>query len=156
MVSCPNYLFETIAWVAIAGMTRSLAAVLFLVVATAQMYLWALKKHRQYQREFPEYPKTRKAIFPFVVAALISMEQIEQAVRCALDPESTPDVKAQVKKSPDGWQVCLQLFTKVPERGSETRLFALQAIEAMIADAGTRGDASGAAAKLDTARKILL
>ncbi|KAJ2309872.1 3-oxo-5a-steroid 4- dehydrogenase, partial [Coemansia sp. RSA 2702] len=67
MVSCPNYLFETIAWVAIAGMTRSLAAVLFLVVATAQMYLWALKKHRQYQREFPEYPKTRKAIFPFVV-----------------------------------------------------------------------------------------
>ncbi|KAJ2632791.1 pre-tRNA nuclear export protein [Coemansia sp. RSA 1290] len=91
------------------------------------------------------------------------MEQIEQAVRCALDPESTPEVKTQatqycdqVKGSSDGWQVCLQLFTKVPSRGPETRFFALQVIEAMIADAGIRGDANGAAAKLETTRKVLL
>ncbi|KAJ2659487.1 pre-tRNA nuclear export protein [Coemansia sp. RSA 1199] len=91
------------------------------------------------------------------------MEQIEEAVRCALDPESPHDVKAQatqycdqVKQSPEGWQVCLQLFTKVPERRSETRLFALQVVEAMIADTGVRGSANGAADKLETTRKVLL
>ncbi|KAJ2874362.1 3-oxo-5a-steroid 4- dehydrogenase [Coemansia aciculifera] len=67
LVSCPNYLFETIAWVAVAAMTRSLASVLFLVVSTGQMYLWAVKKHKQYKREFADYPKSRKAVIPFVL-----------------------------------------------------------------------------------------
>ncbi|KAI9506747.1 3-oxo-5-alpha-steroid 4-dehydrogenase-domain-containing protein [Coemansia spiralis] len=66
MVSCPNYLFETLAWVSVAAMTRNLAAVLFLVVSTAQMYIWAIKKHKQYRREFPDYPKSRKAMFPLI------------------------------------------------------------------------------------------
>ncbi|KAJ2534605.1 3-oxo-5a-steroid 4- dehydrogenase [Coemansia sp. RSA 1933] len=66
MVSCPNYLFETIAWVSITLLTRSMASVLFLVVSTAQMYVWAIKKHKQYRREFPDYPKSRKAMFPLV------------------------------------------------------------------------------------------
>ncbi|KAJ2354549.1 pre-tRNA nuclear export protein [Coemansia sp. RSA 2618] len=44
----------------------------------------------------------------------------------------------------------------MPERGPETRLFALQAIEAMIADAGVRGNTSGAAEKLETTRTVLL
>ncbi|KAJ2890964.1 3-oxo-5a-steroid 4- dehydrogenase [Coemansia aciculifera] len=67
LVSCPNYLFETIAWVVIAAMTRSLASVLFLVVSTGQMYLWAVKKHKQYKREFADYPKSRKAMIPFIL-----------------------------------------------------------------------------------------
>ncbi|KAJ1735518.1 3-oxo-5a-steroid 4- dehydrogenase [Coemansia biformis] len=66
LVSFPNYTFEIIAWAAVAGMTRSVAALLFLVVASAQMYLWATKKHAQYKREFPDYPRARKAIFPFI------------------------------------------------------------------------------------------
>jgi very-long-chain enoyl-CoA reductase len=28
---------------------------------------WALKKHKQYKKEFPEYPKGRKAMFPFII-----------------------------------------------------------------------------------------
>ncbi|KAJ1735517.1 pre-tRNA nuclear export protein [Coemansia biformis] len=91
------------------------------------------------------------------------MEQVEDAVRCALDPESAPDVKAQateycerVKKSPSGWQVCLELFTKVPERRPEARLFALQVIEAAVVDAGVRGGASGAPERLETIRTVLL
>ncbi|KAJ2709685.1 3-oxo-5a-steroid 4- dehydrogenase [Coemansia spiralis] len=67
LVSFPNYLFEIIAWTAVAAMTRSLAAVLFLAVAAGQMYLWATKKHAQYKREFPDYPKARKALVPFIV-----------------------------------------------------------------------------------------
>ncbi|KAJ2577220.1 3-oxo-5a-steroid 4- dehydrogenase [Coemansia sp. RSA 1807] len=66
MVSCPNYLFEIIVWVVIMAMTRNLSAVLFVVVSSVQMYFWALKKHKQYRREFPDYPKSRRAIFPFI------------------------------------------------------------------------------------------
>ncbi|KAJ2783665.1 pre-tRNA nuclear export protein [Coemansia javaensis] len=91
------------------------------------------------------------------------MEQVVEAVRCALDPESAPDVKAQatqyceqVKRSPDGWRLCLELFTGAPERAPEVRLFALQAVEAMIGDAGVRGAAPGAAERLGTVRKVLL
>ncbi|KAJ1848707.1 3-oxo-5a-steroid 4- dehydrogenase [Coemansia sp. RSA 2703] len=66
IVSCPNYLFETIAWVSIAAMTRSFAALFFLIVSTGQMYIWAIKKHKQYKREFPDYPKSRKSMIPFI------------------------------------------------------------------------------------------
>ncbi|KAJ1771113.1 pre-tRNA nuclear export protein [Coemansia sp. RSA 1813] len=91
------------------------------------------------------------------------MEQIEEAVRCALDPSSAQDIKTQatqycerVKASPDGWQVCLELFTTTPQRAPEARLFALQVVETMIASAGARGDANGAAPKLEVVRKTLL
>ncbi|KAJ2160219.1 pre-tRNA nuclear export protein [Coemansia sp. RSA 552] len=91
------------------------------------------------------------------------MEQIEEAVRCALDPGGSQELKAQateycdqVKRSPDGWHVCLELFTKTPARAPEARLFALQTIEAMVLDAGIRGDANGAGARLETTRKALL
>ncbi|KAF7730156.1 pre-tRNA nuclear export protein [Apophysomyces ossiformis] len=50
------------------------------------------------------------------------MEQIEQAVLYALGPHVEPNLKAQanayceqVKNSPDGWQICLQLFMKEPK-----------------------------------------
>ncbi|KAJ2755417.1 pre-tRNA nuclear export protein, partial [Coemansia nantahalensis] len=85
------------------------------------------------------------------------MEQVEEAVRCALDPESPPEVKTQateyceqVKRSPHGWRVCLELFTAAPERGPEARLFALQAIEAAVAGA------DGAPETLETIRAVLL
>ncbi|KAJ2848580.1 3-oxo-5a-steroid 4- dehydrogenase [Coemansia brasiliensis] len=67
LVSFPNYFFEIVAWTALTCMTRSLAALLFLVVATLQMYLWAVKKHKQYKCEFPDYPKSRKALLPFIL-----------------------------------------------------------------------------------------
>ncbi|SBT77240.1 3-oxo-5-alpha-steroid 4-dehydrogenase, putative [Plasmodium ovale] len=37
------------------------------VVAITQMAIWALKKHSNYKKEFPNYPKNRKAIFPFIL-----------------------------------------------------------------------------------------
>ena len=40
---------------------------MFLIAAVGQMFLWALKKHRQYRKEFgAEYPRGRKAMFPFI------------------------------------------------------------------------------------------
>ncbi|KAJ1953948.1 pre-tRNA nuclear export protein [Linderina pennispora] len=91
------------------------------------------------------------------------MEQIEEAVRCALDPTSDPAVQAQameyceqVKSSADGWQMCLQLFTKTPASSPEARLFALQAIESMIVGVGISASTSEAAANLSAVRQSLL
>jgi len=67
-LSCPNYFFETVGWVVISVMTGSLASWLFTVVAFVQMALWALKKHRNYKKEFGKsYPRGRKAIVPFIL-----------------------------------------------------------------------------------------
>jgi very-long-chain enoyl-CoA reductase len=54
LVTCPNYMFETIAWLGIWAVNRSLSTVVFLVLAVAQMASWALKKERRYRKEFPE------------------------------------------------------------------------------------------------------
>ena len=43
------------------------SAWLFLAVSTYQMVVWAVKKHRNYKKEFgKEYPRGRKAMFPFI------------------------------------------------------------------------------------------
>ncbi|KAJ2621723.1 pre-tRNA nuclear export protein, partial [Coemansia sp. RSA 1694] len=91
------------------------------------------------------------------------MEQIVEAVRCALDPLTSQSVKTEatqycesVKTSSDGWHACLELFTTTPEKTPESRLFALQVIDAMIIGAGIRGGESGAAAKLGATRSALL
>ncbi|ETS61793.1 hypothetical protein PaG_03892 [Moesziomyces aphidis] len=66
LVSCPNYFFEFVAWAAFTVLTLNPASALFAAVSTAQMYVWAIKKHRNYKKEFgKEYPK-RKAMFPFI------------------------------------------------------------------------------------------
>ncbi|SAL94983.1 hypothetical protein, partial, partial [Absidia glauca] len=64
------------------------------------------------------------------------MDQIEQAVICALDPHVDPNLKAQanayceqIKNSIDGWQLCLQLFIKEPKVVAQARFFALQVLE---------------------------
>lgn len=31
------------------------------------MTVWALGKHKAYKKEFPQYPKNRKAIIPFIL-----------------------------------------------------------------------------------------
>ncbi|KAK9324114.1 3-oxo-5-alpha-steroid 4-dehydrogenase-domain-containing protein [Lipomyces orientalis] len=67
LVSCPNYFFEACAWLAVALLTRSWTATLFLIVSTVTMFLWSLKKEAQYKKEFgSKYPKNRKAMFPYI------------------------------------------------------------------------------------------
>ncbi|KDQ24915.1 hypothetical protein PLEOSDRAFT_1047157 [Pleurotus ostreatus PC15] len=67
LVSCPNYLFETVGWLVICVMTNSIAAWLFFVISTGQMAIWAAKKHRNYKKEFgKDYPRGRKAMIPFI------------------------------------------------------------------------------------------
>ncbi|KIY43800.1 hypothetical protein FISHEDRAFT_51865 [Fistulina hepatica ATCC 64428] len=68
LVSCPNYFFEIIAWCVICTMTGgSLASILFIVVGTVQMGIWAVKKHQSYKKEFGKnYPANRKVMIPFI------------------------------------------------------------------------------------------
>lgn len=66
-VSCPNYTYEIAAWLSFSVMTQALPALLFTASGGGQMILWALGKHRNYRKEFANYPRQRKAIIPFVI-----------------------------------------------------------------------------------------
>ncbi|KAH8392995.1 hypothetical protein KR215_007165 [Drosophila sulfurigaster] len=66
-VSCPNYTYEIGAWVSFSAMTSCLPAYLFALAGAFQMTVWALAKHRNYRKEFKDYPRGRRAIFPFVL-----------------------------------------------------------------------------------------
>ncbi|RKP06463.1 3-oxo-5-alpha-steroid 4-dehydrogenase-domain-containing protein [Thamnocephalis sphaerospora] len=66
LVSCPNYTFELVAWAAFSLLTGSWAAWFFFVVSFGQIYQWAVKKHKAYKREFPDYPRNRTALIPFL------------------------------------------------------------------------------------------
>jgi very-long-chain enoyl-CoA reductase len=65
LVTCPNYMFEMIAWTGVLLVTRSSATVLFMVVGFVQMHIWALKKEKALRTEFPkEYRKKKYQIIP--------------------------------------------------------------------------------------------
>lgn len=85
-MSCPNYFFEIIGWATIAIMTGSIIGVslallipacvlelfrqawVFTTLGVGIMSIWALKKHRNYKKEFGNaYPRGRKAIIPFIL-----------------------------------------------------------------------------------------
>ncbi|KAL4441371.1 hypothetical protein ABPG74_013666 [Tetrahymena malaccensis] len=67
-VSCANYLWETLAWVAFSGFSRCYTSYFFTAVSFYQMFVWALGKQRRYKKEFgKEFPRGRKAIIPFVI-----------------------------------------------------------------------------------------
>lgn len=66
-VSCPNYFYEFMAWGSFTLMTQCIPAGLFAMAGMYQMTVWAIAKHRNYKKEFSNYPKNRKAIIPFIL-----------------------------------------------------------------------------------------
>lgn len=67
LVSCPNYLGECVQWGGWALLTRSLAGLAFFVFTAANLVPRALAHHRWYRRSFPNYPRARRAIVPYVL-----------------------------------------------------------------------------------------
>uniref|UniRef100_A0A0N4ZZ50 S5A_REDUCTASE domain-containing protein n=1 Tax=Parastrongyloides trichosuri TaxID=131310 RepID=A0A0N4ZZ50_PARTI len=65
-VSCPNYTYEVLAWFSFTIMTQSFSSLLFTTAGFFQMSIWAIQKHHNYIKEFPDYPKERKSIIPFI------------------------------------------------------------------------------------------
>jgi very-long-chain enoyl-CoA reductase len=64
-VTCPNYLFETIAWAGILLINRSWTTYVFIGVAVAQMAAWAKKKEERYRKELGgKYQKKKYAMLP--------------------------------------------------------------------------------------------
>merc|ERR1711892_104715 len=66
LVSCPNYTYEICAWISFSIMTSCLPVGLFTLAGAYQMILWAQGKHKNYRKEFKDYPR-RKAIIPFLL-----------------------------------------------------------------------------------------
>ncbi len=65
-VSSPNYLGEIIEWIGWSILTWSYAGVLFALFTFANLAPRAISHHKWYKKNFPGYPKERKAIIPFL------------------------------------------------------------------------------------------
>ncbi|KAH9826944.1 steroid alpha reductase family protein [Teratosphaeria destructans] len=64
-VTCPNYLFETIAWVGILLINLSWTTAVFAAIAVGQMALWARKKESRYRKELGgQYKKKKFSMIP--------------------------------------------------------------------------------------------
>ncbi|VDO83476.1 unnamed protein product, partial [Soboliphyme baturini] len=67
LVCCPNYTYEVLAWLSFSVMTQCLPALIFTLAGGYQMTVWAIGKRRAYLKEFPNFPRNRKAIFPYLL-----------------------------------------------------------------------------------------
>lgn len=65
-VSCPNLLGEIIEWAGFAIMMWCLPGLAFFTWTFANLVPRAFAHHRWYLKTFADYPKDRKAIFPFL------------------------------------------------------------------------------------------
>ena len=66
LVSCPNYLGEILAWCGWALLTFSLPGLAFAIWTAANLVPRARTHHRWYREKFPDYPRERRAIVPFL------------------------------------------------------------------------------------------
>ena len=66
LVTCPNYMFESLAWIGVFLASQfSWSVLLFIVVSVGQMMPWAKKKERRYRQEFGDkYKKKRFVMLP--------------------------------------------------------------------------------------------
>lgn len=67
LVASPNYLGEIVEWTGFAILTASPAAAVFAFWTAANLVPRAFAHLRWYRRTFPEYPRRRRALLPFVL-----------------------------------------------------------------------------------------
>lgn len=66
-MTCPNYMFETLAWTGILLVSQSWATAVFVAVAVGQMAVWARKKEARYRKELgAKYAKKKFVMIPGV------------------------------------------------------------------------------------------
>jgi 3-oxo-5-alpha-steroid 4-dehydrogenase 1 len=66
-VSCPNYLGEIVEWSGFALATWSPGGLIFAVWTAANLLPRAIRHHRWYREKFADYPRSRRAVVPFVL-----------------------------------------------------------------------------------------
>lgn len=64
LVSCPNYLGELVEWLGFALASWSLAGLAFAIYTAANLVPRAWANHQWYLKQFPDYPKSRRALLP--------------------------------------------------------------------------------------------
>ena len=66
LVTCPNYMFESLAWIGVSLVSQfNWSVLLFIAVSVGQMMPWAKKKERRYRQEFGDkYKRKRYAMLP--------------------------------------------------------------------------------------------
>jgi very-long-chain enoyl-CoA reductase len=67
LVSCANYFWEFMSWVFFSLFVNHWSFYVFTLCGFLIMRNWALKKHRDYHKKFPDYPKKRKAFIPYLI-----------------------------------------------------------------------------------------
>ena len=65
-VSCPNYSGELVEWLGWALLTWSPAGLVFFLWTAANLVPRARSHHRWYHERFPDYPRARKAVVPWL------------------------------------------------------------------------------------------
>ena len=65
-VSCPNLFGEMVEWIGFAIISWNLAALSFAIWTGANLIPRARAHHRWYLEKFPDYPKDRKAVAPYI------------------------------------------------------------------------------------------
>lgn len=65
-ITSPNYFGEIVEWFGWAILTWSLPGLAFAIYTTANLAPRALANHRWYKENFPDYPRERRALIPFV------------------------------------------------------------------------------------------
>jgi len=66
-ISSPHYFGEIIEWGGWALMTWSLPGLAFFVFTFANLFPRAIRAHKWYRANFPDYPTKRKAVVPWIV-----------------------------------------------------------------------------------------
>ncbi|KAH7278849.1 hypothetical protein KP509_38G059000 [Ceratopteris richardii] len=67
VITCPNYFGEIIEWLGWAIATSSFAGFVFLALSVSNLLPRALAHHRWFIENFPNYPRKRKALVPFIL-----------------------------------------------------------------------------------------
>ncbi|KAK9763625.1 hypothetical protein K7432_009520 [Basidiobolus ranarum] len=66
-ISCPHYFFEIIEWTGYAIATRSVPGSLFAICTASNLIPRAIQIHQWYKTTFLNYPKSRKAVIPYLL-----------------------------------------------------------------------------------------
>lgn len=66
IVACPNYTFEILGWVMLSFIVRTPEIIIFTILGTVQMTLWAKKKHKRNKELFSKNYTTKYRIFPLL------------------------------------------------------------------------------------------
>jgi hypothetical protein len=66
-VSCPHYTLELVAWLGLALITKEPFMYLTCIAMTGYLIARSLKAQAWYHERFPDYPRQRKAIIPFLI-----------------------------------------------------------------------------------------